>query len=430
MRKLPKMFGANTSTSNQPSAPLASHPAFVWIIIAWTTILFGAAAYVVASAWSSSPNLPFILAFVAAVLGAIGGFILARSVGAKLPMRTKSKRSREAEEPEVDVVTGRRAASIISTQDLGSDSLDAPLELAESDIEVGDEEWPTEPLTQDARVAEKAAAFEHFEESPAEFSEEVSEEPLELTEPAVEELIENTEEQAEKPSTYYEDPFADDSFDEAPSPNDRHRRAALGRHKFMADEPLPLDAFANFEEEPVAEPATPIDLDRLTNKAADTAGDLDGDFPLELDGSYADIGPSGDESASLLSCATPAAVPAGKKAVDLDSTAPHEADAPLLEQTREAEIIELKERDLKDLSLVQMVERFAVGLDDHRVARVNDPASRRVRPSDPRIAQAIRDLPIAELKPSGDPETRAEAEQTEAALREALEKLQRMSDPS
>ncbi len=425
------MFGANTSTSNQPSAPLASHPAFVWIIIAWTTLLFGGAAFVIASAWSSSSNLPFIVAFVAAVFGAIGGFVLARSVGAKLPMRAVSKRQHE-EEPVVNNVTGRRAASIISTQDLGSESLDAPLELSETDIELGSEEWPNDELDAEAsaqeRVAEEPTAFGHFENGPVE----AAEEPLELTEPVSEDTIgdaaEDPEALAEKPSTYYEDPFADDRFDEAPSPNDRHRRAALGRGKFMGDEPLPLDAFANFEEEPVAEPATPIDLDRLTNKAPDS-GDLENDFPLELDTSFPEIGPkSDDESASLLACAPALDKPAIKRAVDLSTTAPHEADAPLLAQTREAEITELKERDLKDLSLVQMVERFAVGLDDHRVARVNEPASRRIRPSDPRIAQAIRDLPIAELKPNSNPETRAEAEQTEAALREALEKLQRMSD--
>ncbi len=426
------MFGANTSTSNHSGAPLASHPAFLWIIVAWAMLLFGGATFVVASAWSSSANMPFILAFAAAVLGAIVGFFVARSLGARLPMRPATKRSREVEEePELNAVTGRRAASIISTQDLGSESLDAPLELSETDIELGDDEWPAPEASQEAasldRVAEEPVSFDHSDES----QDGTVEAPLELTEPVSdasnESAAQDTELLGEKPSTYYEDPFAEDRFDEAPSPNDRHRRAALGRSKFMADEPLPLDAFANFEDEPVAAPATPIDLDKLTNKAPKT-GDLDGDFPAEIDASFPEIGTKSDESASLLACAPTVDKPANKRAVDLSTTAPHEADAPLLEQTRDAEIIELKERDLKDLSLVQMVERFAVGLDDHRVARVNEPASRRIRPSDPRIAQAIRDLPIADLKPSGNPETRAEAEQTEAALREALEKLQRMSD--
>lgn len=339
------MFGADTLFTNKAAsrAPLASHPAFAWIMIAWCTMLFGLATLVIAMAFSSSTIMPIALGFGAAILGAFCGWHFCMNVGARMPQignvavmgRSKFGRNDKTAEETMDT-----SASIMSTRELGSTSLDAPLE----------------------EYAEAA-----------------------------------DDNDADQTASYFEDPFVNDGLDGPASPNDRHAGPALGRPQFHSE----AQAFGALEDRP-------------------------DDANLATEGFEApeEIAPDGSEGDALALDSFELA----DKAPAVTSEDP--VDLALSSQIRgEAQVIALKDRDLQDLSLVQMVERFAVGLDNRRVAQANDPGHRSIRPSDPRIAQAIRALPIADLgKTDGDCSTRSQAEQTEAALREALEKLQRMSD--
>lgn len=358
------MFGADTIFSGNASsrAPLASHPAFAWIMILWCALLFGLASFVIAAAFSSSSLLPAGLGFVAAIVGALCGWQFCKSVGARMPeldgvagiVRSKFARDNDvaADQPEA-------SASIMSTQELGSTSLDAPLE-----------ETPSANLDEtDLAVSEAQIVAAH------DFD-------------------------AGEPAAYFEDPFAEDGLEGPASPNDRHAGPALGRPQF----PSGALSFGALEDRPEdANMAT--DVLELAEELSDDALPLDS-FELAKE--------------------APAEQPVAATEQGPEKS-PEQSSA--LETRREADVIALKDRDLNDLSLVQMVERFAVGLEGHRVARSNDPASRAIRPSDPRIAQAIRALPIGDLRQAdSDCATRTQAEETEAALREALEKLQRMSD--
>lgn len=354
------MFGANTIFSGQTTsrAPLASHPAFAWIMIVWCALLFGLATLVIAAAFSSSTFLPIALGFLAAILGVFCGWQFCSNVGANMPQiggMPGLDRFRFGRSDNVVAAEAEASASIMSTQDLGSASLDAPLE-------------------------ETSEGFDNA--------------PLDLSS---DESIVWDDHDSDQPTAYFEDPFVNDGIDGSASPNDRHAGPALGRPQFSPDA---------------------LSFGALEDRPDDANLATEGFEPSE------EIAPDGPEGDAL-----------ALDSFELDEQTPAEiseepADLSLSTEIREeAEVIALKDRDLNDLSLVQMVERFAVGLEGHRVARTNDPASRAMRPSDPRIAQAIRALPIGDLsEPNSDPATRTQAEETEAALREALEKLQRMSD--
>ncbi|WFL78485.1 hypothetical protein P7228_05310 [Altererythrobacter arenosus] len=99
----------------------------------------------------------------------------------------------------------------------------------------------------------------------------------------------------------------------------------------------------------------------------------------------------------------------------------------------------LRSRRLEELSLAEMVERFGGALSEHRDAIERDPALR--NEVQPVIAAALKALTGHERAKRAAPtqyqatqgnaaldiSTREQAEATEEALREALEKLQRMS---
>lgn len=386
------MFGANTLNSTRNSAPLASHPAFTPIMIGWCTLLFGLATFVLAMAASSGFWLPAALSVVAAIFGAFCGYKFAVSVGAKVPSFTSIRKKRSPEQEYAEDVTGRRGAAIMSTEELGSSSLDAPLDLDMADA-LEDEAFDDEGYETGVFESDEAADVADDDEEPR--------------------------------ATYYEDPFAEDGFDGPASPNDRHFNDALGRERYDFAKPMdlgrsdgapttyPSDDGADSGKAVLPE-ERPIDLNELTPHSGVSAETETTPAPIVLEA------PTGMEPDGGLN----EAVENQANGEPEMMAGAAEADAPL----HQAQIIDLKDRELKDLSLVQMVDRFAVGLEGHRKARANDPSSRAVRPSDPRIAKAIRDLPISDLRTSGDNATRAQAEQTEAALREALEKLQQMSD--
>ena len=97
----------------------------------------------------------------------------------------------------------------------------------------------------------------------------------------------------------------------------------------------------------------------------------------------------------------------------------------------------LRSQDVAEMSLVQLIERFALALDDHREARAKTDRANTTSLPDPALVEALRALPL--ITGSQAPQfatdgnaalaisTREQAEATERALREALEKLQRMS---
>lgn len=386
------MFGADTLNSARSSAPLASHPAFTPIMIGWCTLLFGLATFVLAMAASSGFWLPAALSVLAAIVGAFCGYKFAVSVGANVPSFSGFGKKRSPEQDYAEEVTGRRGAAIMTTDELGSSSLDAPLDLDMADA-LEDDAFDDEGYETGVFESDEAADVAADDEEPR--------------------------------ATYYEDPFAEDGFDGPASPNDRHFNDALGRERYDFAKPMdlgrsdgapttyPSDDGAS-EKKAVLPEERPIDLNELTPQSEVSTEPEAAPAPIILE---APIGmePDGGLNEAVEN-------QAGGEPEMMAGAA--EADAPL----HQAQIIDLKDRELKDLSLVQMVDRFAVGLEGHRKARANDPSSRAVRPSDPRIAKAIRDLPISDLRTSGDNATRAQAEQTEAALREALEKLQQMSD--
>lgn len=97
----------------------------------------------------------------------------------------------------------------------------------------------------------------------------------------------------------------------------------------------------------------------------------------------------------------------------------------------------LRSQKIEDMSLVQMIERFALALDEQRELRAaNGSAIARDLP-DPALVEALRTLPLinknrglqyaTDGNAALDISVAAQADETEAALREALEKLQRMS---
>lgn len=395
------MFGAKTISDKASRAPLASHPAFAWLLIGWSAALFGLSTLVVTHAFSQSSLLPFIAALVAAAIGGFCGYQIAKSAGAKMPKLAalsaltlpafampafkmpQFKRKSSGEEVGAD---GTAHASILSTKELGSASLDAPLE----DSALVEE--PAVELTED------------MEESPMEWAPSVSDEETDVAaemtaEVEWEEPVADSEESLQDDPTFFEDAFAYDGLDGPASPNDRHRGEALGRAAYGS---------------------APLSFGALEDRADD-----------------ANIAEDGAESAALDSDDEPLALDAFELADEVEApvsdVVEQEAEpaaAMAAEHAHDGDVVSLKERELAELSLVQMVERFAVRLEGHRQARVNDPAGRPVRRRNPQVAQAIRALPISELQNRDDAETRAEAEQTEEALREALEKLQRMSDHS
>ena len=387
------MIGAKSLTRNRPSAPLASHPAFTPLVVGWAALLFGLSTFVVGIGLSSSFWLPAMLSVIAAAFGAFCGYKLADSAGANVPRFSGfRKKAAVQEDDEVDV-TGRRGASIINTQELGSASLDAPLDLNMADM-VDEDEADSEGFDETAETS--MLSSDDFEETGI--------------------FSDDADSQDEDRPNFYEDPFAEDGIDGPASPNDRHAHDALGRPRYDFAKPMDL---GRSDGEPTGEHAHTTPAEQNVAEAAPKAAAA---APLILEA------PEGFEESTSGDGGSSDDVSDAPDSPEMDehelSLGAEEADAPV----QQAQVIDLKDRDLKDLTLVQMVDRFAVGLQDHRKARANDPSSRAVRPSDPRIAQAIRDLPIGDLRPVGDKSTRAQAEQTEAALREALEKLQQMSD--
>ena len=99
----------------------------------------------------------------------------------------------------------------------------------------------------------------------------------------------------------------------------------------------------------------------------------------------------------------------------------------------------LKRQPIGQMSLVQMIERFALALDEHRTAAAQNGADRSAvtRLPSPALIEALRTLsvinpvPLRHYATDGNAAlavgTEEQAEETERALREALEKLQRMS---
>lgn len=96
----------------------------------------------------------------------------------------------------------------------------------------------------------------------------------------------------------------------------------------------------------------------------------------------------------------------------------------------------LRSQDLSQMSMVQMIERLAFALDDYREVREQVAADGASDQADLAVADALRNLPA--LTRAADVyathgnaalavSTREQAEATEVALRDALEKLQRLS---
>ncbi|WP_428027332.1 hypothetical protein [Altererythrobacter sp.] len=100
-------------------------------------------------------------------------------------------------------------------------------------------------------------------------------------------------------------------------------------------------------------------------------------------------------------------------------------------------VTKLRSQNIEDMSLVQMVERFALALEDHRRRGADTAGASTVSAPDPALMEALRSLPTISRAPApryatdGNAalaiSTREQVDRTELALREALEKLQRMS---
>lgn len=116
-----------------------------------------------------------------------------------------------------------------------------------------------------------------------------------------------------------------------------------------------------------------------------------------------------------------------------------EIEEPALSEAGTRAATALKRQPVGQMSLVQMIERFAHALDEHREAAAHndDNGSTVTRLPSPALIEALRTLPVVNPAPlrhyAGDGNaalaiaTSEQAEETERALRRALEKLQRMS---
>ena len=356
------------STAKSSANALVAHKIFVPLLTIWGAILFGGALLVLpGSAILRISTLTglgamggfaqFVFAAIAAVLGGLTIFFFASG------FRNRTLKH-EPQDAVASALVSRRSQTINPTVDLGSESLDAPIEqIPFAGEEEGEFEELPESLFDTADDTQGAEALE-TERQPT--LGELAERNYELDEP--------------------EEPKSTSNSDETPGFTRRHFKAALIESCEGATcEAAPTEEL--LRKKPVRDEASK---------------------PRELDLS---------EFAEM----------PGRDAVWVEEPAEQE------EETSAATALEkLRQRPPAELSMVEMVERFAGALHERQKAE------RERRPGAPQrdsaLAEALKALsmfneygfdPSALANP--DPEiASAELSRTERDLRDALSKLQNL----
>lgn len=394
------------------TAALRTHRAFPLVVIGWLVLVFGAAAYIV--------NAGLLYALLGAITGALLGRYLvtrfdAQPVGSKADDRSETERDKRLKRvlgPETD----QPDESETSFEQIDEDDPDADLAriLSSQDRRSGPEPIvePAALEIADGAAAEHTPQFVTLEELQLEAPDEANsaKAPDEVDGP-VDEVAERTEgDPAEDAS---DDDGSDDDWP-AHAPEWSDPGAVLASmHDSDETGTVDWDSYASDVEPDNGRDA----YDGWTFESTSDATEA-GDAEPVTDG----IDPEFHEHSAL------------EVVHGLVSAEPYEPPQPVAEPGENA-AAKLRSQDLSQMSLVQMIERLAFAMEDYREAR-QDIASPVAGGADAEIAEALRALP-ALTRAAGayatdgnaalDLSTREEAEATEEALREALEKLQKLS---
>lgn len=294
------------------SPALAAHPIFRPAITLWAAALGGLSVLALSSVTIARITMfaglgalgsgaHYLFASVAALVGAVIGLALAKLIG-DAARRARSKNSLAA-------MAGRRMRPIDPASELGSDSLDAPLE---------DE------------LAETAEG----EDAPDEIEDEPSDIPPGLYEPA--EQVDGDDTQGDNGEDAEAPP--DPSEDDAQTPEEAAESTLV--EITAEEEPFELEASCEVSEDDALSLDTPLDPPLEPGTSAD--GDT---LELSEDDAVEDEAPdtAAPETLAAIALAPPPQESAPQPRTGLEK---------------------LRQTAPKDLSLVELVERFAAALHD------------------------------------------------------------------
>ncbi len=426
--KEPEARKAQRVRSKSSPASIATHGLFVPILTGWGAALLGLIVIVLpASAIARIATLSglgamggaakFAFAGVAALLGAGLAFVIASA------FREKARRAAE-QVSVISAVSSRRVRPIDPAAELGSDSLDAPIDKM--------------PFGNEAEIAEDGEFEELFDEAPEEST--GTSDP----QPTLGELSQRGYD-IEEPGDCY---AADEEEEQSGFTRSHFKTALIETCEGATCEGATCEAASPEAAEDAPEPApkpAPKPAAVLTTKTAPAKQPLGrpgsggswsltqfapeaetlAEKPVALDlGEFAEL--PGRNAVWVEEEAVPAPIAA--------ATPPKPRAVPSVSPS--GALNKLRQTPTEDLSLVQMVERFAGALHEHQQAERSRLPKNAVG-RDAALADALKaltlftergfDQPIPTAANGGD-ETAQESElgQTERELRDALVKLQNL----
>jgi hypothetical protein len=421
--KEPEARKAQRVRSKSSSASIATHGLFVPMLTGWGAALLGLIVIVLpASAIARIATLSglgamggaakFAFAGVAALLGAGLAFVIASA------FREKSRRAAE-QVSVISAVSSRRVRPINPAAELGSDSLDAPIDKM--------------PFGNEAEIAEDGEFEELFDEAPKESTGtsdpqptlgELSQRGYDIEEPGDCYAADEEEEQSGFTRSHFKTALietCEGATCEAASP-EAHEQAP---------EPAPKPAAVLTTKtapakQPLGRPGSGGSWS-LTQFAPETETLAEKPVALDL-GEFAELPGRNAVWVEEEAVQAPIAAAPPSKPRAVPSVSPSSA------------LNKLRQTPTEDLSLVQMVERFAGALHEHQ--REHQQAERSRLPKngagrDAALADALKaltlftergfDQPIPTAgNASGETAQESELGQTERELRDALVKLQNL----
>ena len=362
---------------------LAAHPAFVPILTVWGAALLGLTVVVLPQsviAQMTAASGGIIPADFARIVIALGGAILGGGLGYIGSAALRSiARSGKSSGDLYSAYNASRMRPIDPAADLGSESLDAPLnegQFEDSELEVGEEE-----------AVEELAEFEDAAESESDL---LAKKPSDKREPTLGELAKRGYEM------------------EAPEEETRQADVAF-THGDFRQALIECCEGATCEADPAEEAAPAIEPQPEESESKPLSLDL-GEF-AELPGRNA-VWVEGDAGKAP----EPAEEPADAQ----------EQPAPKLKSVPASALEKLRQKPTEELSLVEMVERFAGALHEHQQSeRARQEAHGPGR--DAALAEALKALTLFTESGFDKADANSEADQlgqTERDLRDALAKLQ------
>ncbi len=429
-----------------PTSSIANHRTFVPVITAWGAALLGLAVLVLPASMiarlgtlSGLSALGGATKFIFAAIAALLGAGLAYIVAAALRERVGRNEERVAV---VSAVSSRRMRPIDPVVELGSDSLDAPLENIPFGAEEEDGEF--EELLEEA--TERASASDQPTLG------ELSQRGYDIEEPK--DCSAAEEERAEKPS------FTRSQFKSAliETCEGATCEAAPSLTPMTAKaEPAAEDAPVQGSQPPSPEQQAPTGsaATPLATKKPIGSAQSNGSWSLTQ---YQPV-PKPESDPAPVPAPVPASEPEKPRALDLGQFAelpgrngvwveeeaapptPTPAMKSVPNQVPPASALEkLRQKPTEELSIVEMVERFAGALHDHQRAQQKADRSGRMPQSGPgrdaALAEALKALTLFTERGFDQAPTAPEAAnsnadlshlgQTERELRDALVKLQNL----